>query len=366
MKLNRHEFLTALIRACSVIDKRNAMEITRYVLARPTDTGLDVIGTNLRTAICTPVKVENPQGFLANAEDLRGYVAKLDGDEVTVTVDEKRIRVSAGSSNSELPTLPDRDFPAVPTFAMDGAVEVDASELRRAIDGTVYAAYADPLKPHLHGVYLSCTGTPEVAALNGPEASIRICNLTGLIGNVLIELGASNAIVKMLDGAEKCQVLIGKEVIFVGIDGAILASKTPEVVYPLYRNALIFANDPCTLSKDALLGAIERLAMVRAVSNSDNLECDIVLSNGSVFMSRTNGDASASEVVKGKGGWNVKVQLSLRLIGNAVANIDADEIELHVVGELNPVTVCDKSRRQIGFLMPIAPDNKKDGKNAVK
>lgn len=343
----------ALSRACSVINRKNAHEIMRYVLARPTATGLDIIGTNPRTAICTPIKVGKPQGFMASAEELRGYVAELDSDDVNVTVDEKRVKLSAGSARSEFPTLPIHDFPAVPAFDMDGAVEVSAAELRRGIAGTAYAAYSDPTKPHLHGVFLNCTGTPEIAAIDGAQASIRICDLPGLTGESLIELGAANAIVKLLDGAEKCHVLIGKESICVGIDGAILSSKTPAIFYPPYRNALTFSDSPCVISKAALLGSIKRLSMVRSIANGDNLDCDISLSTGEVSMARTNGDASASETVKGEGGVEAKICLSLRYLGAAVSNVDADEVELHVSDEFRPATICDKARKQIAFIAAI-------------
>jgi DNA polymerase-3 subunit beta len=365
LKLNRHEFLTALTRACSVIDKKIALDIARYVFARETSAGLDIIGTNLRTSVCAPIKVTKPQGFVANAEDLRRYVAELETDEVNVTVDDKRIKISAGSAKCELPTLPGRDFPAVPTFVLDGAVEVDAAEFRRAIAGTVYAAHPEATKPHLHGVLLNCVGTSDVAALDGYRSSIRKCDLPGLTGESLIELGAANAIVKMLDGAEKCRVLIANGSICVGIDGAILSSKTLEAAFPSYRSALTFAEEPCVVSKSELLGAIKRLSMVRSIADGDNLDCDIAISGGSVSMARTNGDTSASEIVKGEGGAPTEACLSLRYLVGAIANIDADSIELRVSEEFRMVIVCDKARKQIAFIAKIG-QKKQEEKNAVK
>lgn len=355
MKLNRKSLLEALSAASTVVDKKAPQSILANVLARPREGGLEVIATDLRSTSSTIVGCEDPAEFCAPAGDLYAVVAGLSCEDVAIKVDAARIVISGGGAKFTLGADDPKFFPAVPDFNAAKAASMDAGALATVIAGTSYAASFD--KAHLSGVFVTVAGDNlESVATDGQRMALRRVK-GGNLKPCLIPTGAANSMAKILDGHESCSVHADADVIQVRAGESTLSSKLIESTFIPYQQFIgpnAWSDTPAIVNRANLAAMLKRALIIRATGKTGIQFGDITIGKGKIELVREDEANKVEESIKCDGGSKADSHLNLRFMLDAIDHMDAEDVEVHITGEFNPVIIRDKNNEQIGIVMPAS------------
>src|ERR1035437_2896034 len=355
MKLNRKQLLEALSSAVCVIDKKSPVPIVSNVLVNASLGSVEVVATDLRSTVATVVTVDDPIGFCANAGELLAIVGGLSHDEITITVDESRLKIVGGGAKFTMAVDNPKDFPAVPSFDTSKAKEMDASAIASAILGTSYAVSYE--RPHISGVFVTTiNGALEAVATDGQRMAVRKVKVDeSVFSKAVIPTGAANSMAKILAGLATCSVCIDKNVLQIRAGGSTMSTKLVEsdfVPYEQFFGKGSWKKSPAVVNRAALLGALKRALIIRATDKTGIPFGDLNFSPDGIEIVRQDQSSKIEETVECSGASSYSTHLNLRFVFEAVDHIIADEVEIHTDGDLDQVNIRDKSGEQVAVIMP--------------
>lgn len=157
----RDSFAAAVARAYLATAKKTPLSALQCILLQASTIGnaatLRVAATTqdiaIEATIATDITKEGT--ILIPADRLAGFVAATSGDWITIQVEKKRAKVSAGDGVSATFPLEDPDdFPDI--IRRDRAIgSVDAAALRQRLKQVAFATAQDESRPNLSGIHLA-------------------------------------------------------------------------------------------------------------------------------------------------------------------------------------------------------------------
>lgn len=356
MKLNRRNFLFALDAAVAVADKTATPPILGNVLVTATLGAIEVVATDTRTTVSATVEASDPESFTVPAQDLHAIVGGLDGDNLSIKVLENKIEIKSGGSKFTLGSNLVADFPAIPKFDASKAIDVDASVLSVAIDGTSYATSQD--KAHLAGVFMEVDGDELIAvSTDGQRMALQhVKSSWPTTRKCMVSTGAARSIAKLIDGGKSCSVSIDGEIINVHSGNATLSSKLIQSTFIPYQQFVTnkaWTKDPAVANRSTIIAALKRMMIVKSTQKDRIMFGDVKVSPDKIEFFREDQSTKAEETIVTEGGQEVSVYCNLRFLSDAIEHIIAEEVEIHVSGELEPINIRDKSGKQMAIVMPI-------------
>jgi DNA polymerase-3 subunit beta len=265
----------ALAHAQNVIDRAKKIPILGHVLLTALDEGVLVISANnLDMQISEAVSAEVAQAgaITADGQLLYEIARKLPaGQQVTMTLADGRLGVSAGRARSKLPTLPVSDFPLIRMDAPSASFELPAKALARAIGQVRFAIGDQPARPYLSGIYihaaadglrLAATDSLRLAAtrIDLPEGAEKLKGAI-LPAKFIAELA------RLLGEQEDstATLALSDRLVTASLDDITLTGKLIEGNYPQYERIIPQANTHVIVADaDALADAVDRVATVSA------------------------------------------------------------------------------------------------------
>ncbi|MCE2516532.1 MAG: DNA polymerase III subunit beta [Alphaproteobacteria bacterium] len=158
LTIDRAMLIKPLGHVQSVVERRNTIPVLSNVVLKAehgqlsltaTDMDMDIVET-VAAAVIEPGVITTP------AQLLYEIVRKLpDGAEVEIAeAGEGQVKISAGRSSFNLPTLPVDDFPAISDAGMATEFTIAAAELKALIENTRFAVSTEETRYYLNGIYL--------------------------------------------------------------------------------------------------------------------------------------------------------------------------------------------------------------------
>lgn len=356
MKVNRAEFLNAMAKLLSVVPKKPVIPIISHVLATKYDGGLRLSATDTTSSMSVLVAADSPSDFCAPAADLQSIVAGLDGDEVTIKQTERRLGIACGSAKFSLAISNAADFPKVDAPSMMDALSLPTALFASAVASVLYAVLADAAKPHLNAMSIVPTdgGSLDFMATDGHRLALRTIQAErGLGRDVLVSLPAANAVMKMLGSDENVLMAVSGETVGVTSGSATFTTKLVPAPVVQYRNIIPTpVAAPSGIDRGRFLAALKRALLVKAAGKETDQQGDLILSVGSIALTRENTDAKSEETVTCDGGHDGKVRCNLKYLYDAVASFDDDNLELHSGEWCDPIVIREKTGKQIAMIAP--------------
>jgi DNA polymerase III subunit beta len=159
LTLERGDLLKALNHATSVVEKRTTIPILTHVMLIAEGCVLQLKATDLDIEIVETVKAEitAPGGCTVSAHMLHDVVRKLrDGAEIELTIskDESRLQLKAGTARFSLAALSRNDFPDLGASELPHSFSLPAKDLAKLITKTRFAISTEETRYYLNGIYL--------------------------------------------------------------------------------------------------------------------------------------------------------------------------------------------------------------------
>ena len=154
-KISKDYILPALQKLTRVIENRNTMPILGHIKFDLIDGELTLTGTDLEIQIVANLKVdcEDTGSFTVPAKKLLSIVSLLPPEStVTFTKKEDKVSVVSGRSRFSLSTLDSDDYPDFSSTNLINSISIDATDLSRALDKTMFCMANNDVRFYLNGL----------------------------------------------------------------------------------------------------------------------------------------------------------------------------------------------------------------------
>lgn len=151
--------LTLLAGSGGVIERRNTIPILSNVMIAPESGGVRLTGTDLdiEAAIDVPAAWEAPAAFTLEGFALLSMAKAMDGETVTMTLDDGYVTLTDGGMAQRLSVLPCDDFPTIASKGDPVTFTLDAATLAADLDRVRIAVSTEETRYYLNGIYAHLT-----------------------------------------------------------------------------------------------------------------------------------------------------------------------------------------------------------------
>ena len=161
---------------------RSTLPITSNVLLTSDGGRLKLAATNLEIALSCWVgaQVEEEGAITVPARLLTDFVNSLPNEKIEMTLAgrSRQLKLVCARNQATVGGIDAEDFPPIPTVEDGGSLELDPTELRKAITQVVFSAATDESRPVLTGVDVVMDGDQlTLAAADGFRLSVRTLQL---------------------------------------------------------------------------------------------------------------------------------------------------------------------------------------------
>jgi len=157
---NRDVFSEAVSFAVKLLPQRTTLPILSGVLIEATESGLVLSSFDYEVSARTKIEadIEETGVALVSGRLLADIASKLPNAPVTIATEESRIRVSSGSANFTLLSMPVEEYPSIPQVDAEAGL-VPAEDFAAAVAQVAVAASRDDVTPVITGVQLEVKDT---------------------------------------------------------------------------------------------------------------------------------------------------------------------------------------------------------------
>jgi DNA polymerase-3 subunit beta len=160
-KIQREVFLQPLSQVVGVVERRQTLPVLANFLLVARDGSLSVTGTDMEVEMVGTVSasVEQEGEITVPARKLVDIVRALaDGSNITFSVKDEKVTMSAGRSRYTLSTLPAAEFPATDQVDIQENVVLPEKALKLLLDRTAFAMANQDVRYYLNGMLFDFRG----------------------------------------------------------------------------------------------------------------------------------------------------------------------------------------------------------------
>lgn len=290
------------------------------------------------------------------------FIKKLEGVQITIAVDGKRMDLNYADSQSSMQVLPADEFPKVDVNINENSIVLNTDELKRLITQTSFCCATDDSRPILKGCQLVIKGEDIcVTSLDGFRLATAYGKVLSSTGDMEIVCPSRtlNEIEKMLPSGEgTTELKIQRGLILVCVEDTVLTSR-------LYSGDFIKKENiipkgfltTVTVSRSLLKSSIERAAIVVRSDKNSLIIFDI--SAGKVEISSNSEIGNVQEPVKAEvEGKDLKIAMNSKFITEAISALEEEQIVLSFNNQVQPFICENKENKQILYLiLPVRTAN---------
>lgn len=289
------------------------------------------------------------------------FIKKLEGVEITLSADDKKMDIFYADSQTDLQILPADEFPKIDLDIRENSFTLKTEDLKKFILSTCFCCATDDSRPILKGCqFLIEDGNISVTSLDG----FRLATVSGQVvsstGNLEIVCPARtlSEIEKMLPDEGETEIFVQKGRILVAYDGTVLTSRLYNGDFIKKEN--IIPKDFTTrvaVNKELLKASIERAAILVRGDKNSLIIFDV--SGDKIEISSNSEIGNVQEPVKAQTeGKDVKIAMNSKFIIEAVNALDEDEILISFNNQIQPF-ICEniKDKSKLYLILPVRTAN---------
>jgi DNA polymerase-3 subunit beta len=271
----------ALTTVSRAISAKSPLPILSHVLLQAEPEGLTLVATDLNVGVRTQVAAPGAEAgaLTCSASLLSEIVRRLPAGPVRLeSVGEGSLKVSSGTAEFVVQTLPAEEFPNLPAGEDAPTLTLPQKTLKTMLSRVVVAAAEmDEARPVMMGVL--CLLEPEALTMVATDGR-RLARMTvalpkdpGRVGKMLVPARAMGELQRLLgDTDEPVQVQSGPGQAFFTVGTTTLNTRLLEGSYPDFRQVIprSFLRT-CRAGREQLAGALRRMLLVAQEKDSPHL-----------------------------------------------------------------------------------------------
>jgi DNA polymerase-3 subunit beta len=271
LSVSKSDLLKELTATQGVVERKTTIPILSNFLFEASGERLAITATDLDLSLRTaaPAKVKKEGSCTVPARKLYDYVKLLgDGDISIKLLENHWVQIRSGRSNTKMVGMARANFPALPSFPNDSAIQIPSQVLRNLIAKTIFAISNEESRYTLNGALLVLK--PEsitMVATDGHRlAHIEHNNdklpVSGEL-RVLVPKKAMAELSTLLSVSDTPAVEFAKDesTLFFRVGGRLLTSRQLTGQFPNFEAVLPRDNNKSvTVHCDELSAAIQRVA----------------------------------------------------------------------------------------------------------
>jgi DNA polymerase-3 subunit beta len=351
--------------ASRLVEKNPSLPILSCFLVDSKRNSLIIKATNLDLGVEVevPVKGELPRSLAVPGSVLFNLISNL-GNERLVSMDltdNSVLKISSGSVEASIKTLPTEDFPVIPKISSDTSFTLPASVLVRGVKSVFYSAASNSIKPELSSVYLCHKdGFLVFVATDSfrlAEKKIKV-KLTNNFPPVMIPIKNISEIIKILETTtDDVEVVVGKNQISFSTGFIYVVSRLVEGNFPDYEQIIPknFSTSATILKQD-FFQAVKAITVFTDSFNQININ---ILPNKKIFEVKAKnnslGDAF-NKINTQASGEGIDVGFNYRYLLDCLPAVESDSLFFGFSGQHKPLVI--RAAADQGFTYLVMPLNK--------
>jgi DNA polymerase III subunit beta len=368
ISVSKNDLLKELTATQGVVERKTTIPILSNFLFEATGDKLLITATDLDLSLRTscPAKVKKEGSCTIPARKLYDYVKLLgDGDISIKLLENHWVQIRSGRSNTKMVGMARANFPALPLFPAESALQLPAQVLRQLIGRTIFSISNEESRYTLNGALLVLK--PEsltMVATDGHrlahiEHSGTKLPVSGEL-KVLVPKKAMAELSTLLNSTDAQTVEFAKDesTLFFRIGGRLLTSRQLTGQFPNYEAVLPRENNKfVTVHCDELSAAIQRVAQF-ADERSNAIRMRVEKNELKVSSSNTEtGESEDSIETAYTGdpmviGFNSQYLLEfLKVVGSGDVRFEFKDAQ--TAGQLRPDEAADSEYRYRYIVMPM-------------
>lgn len=344
--IHRNPLLEALVKAQSVVEKKNTVPILANVLFSVEGKELSLSATDLEVGIKIVLPVQSSQSgkITLSAKAFLDIVKELPQETLEITKkDNDWVEIVCGKSKFKVVSLSAAEYPALPAFEEKKYVDARVDTLREMIDRTSFAVSTDATRYLMNGVYLEPIekNVMRMTSTDGHRLAFMdsevFQKMPEMKRGVIIPRKGLSELRKFLDEAEEnIGIAFERGYIFAHHNGSYLFIRLIEGEYPDYRQVIPKSTDRVVkVDKEAFYSALKRVSLL-AHEKSKGVKFSIQKGNLTIYSSNPDMGEAKEEVDVNYSGEPISVGFNAKYMLDCLAVTPTETLELHLKDHLSP------------------------------
>ena len=358
--LNQENLSKTLNIVSRIASARTSLPILNNILIRAEKNYITLSTTNLELSIIEtiPAKIEKSGVITVPAKILADFVYQLPKTDVSLEVNNNKIKISAGNYKSIINTTPPDEFPILPKLSEDIKLTIQSDLFKEAASQTIIVAGNDTTRPILTGLYLhTYEKNLYITATDGYRlAERKIIAITDEI-NAIIPSTTINEVLRVItDEISDVEIKINDEQISFQIGTIIITSRLIDGKFINYRELI-----PKKTENSAVLDKNEFLRVVKiselfaresagSIIIKTNLKKQQLKINSITSEIGENSAEIEGEIIGDEG----TITLNSKYLIDALNVINSDRVKFNFSGKLSPsLLTADGNLDYKHIIMPV-------------
>ena len=354
VKTQRDNLLRPLQVVSGIVERRHTLPILANILIRKDGEKVSFLSTDIEVQITTRAQIGSGADVTATTVAARKLLDILralpEGDDVSLSLANKRMTVQAGKSRFALQTLAAEEFPTVAQAEhFNATVTLPQKTLKHLFNMVHFAMAQQDIRYYLNGMLLVVDGTNVIAVATDGHR-LAFCQVQAeqefARQEVIIPRKTILELQRLLEETDDTvQLDIAANQVKLTFGDIELISKLVEGKFPDYTRVIPkgYKND-FTMSRDQLLRALQRAAIMTS-DKFKGVRC--ILNPGSMKISSTNADQeeAVEEIEIDYGGDSVDIGFNVTYLLDVLNNLKCDNVNI-ALGDANSsalITIPDNA-----------------------
>jgi DNA polymerase-3 subunit beta len=368
ISVSKNDLLKELTATQGVVERKTTIPILSNFLFEASGDKLSITATDLDLSLRTscPAKVKKEGSCTIPARKLYDYVKLLaDGDISIKLLENHWVQIRSGRSNTKMVGMARANFPALPLFPAESALQLPAQVLRQLIGRTIFSISNEESRYTLNGALLVLK--PESLTMVATDGH-RLAHIehggtklpvSGEL-KVLVPKKAMAELSTLLNSTDTQTVEFAKDesTLFFRIGGRLLTSRQLTGQFPNYEAVLPKDNSKSiALHGDELAAAISRVAQF---ADERSRAVRLKLEKGELKLSASSTETGESEdsLETDYNGEPLTIGFNAQYITDFLRAVGSGDVRLELkdpqsAGQLRPAESEDYKYRYIVMPMRI-------------
>ena len=358
----KETLLTPLQQIVNVIEKRQTMPILANILLKIEDQQLVLTGTDLEIQIIAKVNISNavPGEITIPARKLLDICRLLpNAAEIKFALHVDKVKIVSGRSRFSLSTLPADDYPEFSATEMDCSFKINAGQLKKAFNKTMFCMANQDVRYYLNGLMLNISNKKlKLVASDGHRLSIyedEIEQETGIEARIIIPKKGIIELSRLLENtAIDVDIQFSNSNIKILIDNLTFSAKLIDSKYPEFNKVFLQEfYDSITIERQSFKDALTRVAIL---ANEKFKGISFAIDSESLVISTHNPEHEEAEedLSIAYSGNPINIAFNSQYLLEAVSNLDSDNAVVTIASNSSSCIIEEPEIQKYKFIiMPM-------------
>lgn len=354
----------------SHINSKNInLPILNNILVRATESGVDLISTNLEIGITHQLraKVENEGEITLDAKLFSDYVNLLPQENIEFNESDNNISIKCGNYKTKIKGETAKDFPLIPVVDKDFSCSLSIFDFKKAISSVVFAVASSDNRLELSGVYFKFNEkSVTIAATDSyrlAEVTVDLKTNNIIDKELIVPAKTINEVVRIISSissdprsmdSDEINIYISDNQILFSFSSVELVSRTINGQYPDYKQIIPEKyKTEVEINKESFIRAIKASAVF---SKNGIYDISLVFRKKllNIFSSSSQSGESSIDIPCDFSGDENDISVNYRYLLDGLNAIDDEHVVLKIINSNTPCQLISQKDDNYNYIiMPI-------------